>query len=125
MNRKSTCLICESEDNTAIRDPTHISDGGDAAVVGVVLRTQVLQLQNLRFPLQLRPNQHRYANVCKNINIFKKKKRRERGTGKETTKAKQLQRKVKEMNMYEVLMKPKWKEKEAQSFHCESRTQMK
>lgn len=27
------------------------------------------------------------------------------------TKAKQLQRKVKEMNMYTVLMKPKWKEK--------------
>lgn len=99
MNR-STCLICESEDNTAIRDPTHIPDGGDAAVVGIVLRTQVLQLQNLCFPLQLRPNQHRYANVCKNINIFKKEKRRERGTGKETTKAKQLQRKVKEMNMY-------------------------
>lgn len=60
-----TCLIGESEDDAAIRDAAHISDGGDAAVVGVVLRTQVLQLQYLRFPLQLRPNRHRYANVCK------------------------------------------------------------
>lgn len=66
-----TSLIGESEDNTAVRDSTHISDGGDAAVVCVVLRTQVLQLQNLCFPLQLRPNQHWYANVCKNINIIK------------------------------------------------------
>lgn len=66
----STCLIGESEDHAAVRDPTHVSHRGDAAVVGVVLRTQVLQLQNLRFPLQLRPNTHWYANVCKNINII-------------------------------------------------------
>ena len=33
------------------------------------------------------------------------------------TKAKQLQRKVKEMNMYAALMKPKWKEKVAE-FKC-------
>lgn len=64
-----TRLIGKSEDNTAVRDPTHISDRCDAAVVRVVLRTQVLQLQNLCFPLQLRPNQNWYANVCKNINI--------------------------------------------------------
>lgn len=58
--------VGESEDHAAIGDPAHVPDRGDAAVVGVVLRTQVLQLQNLCFPLQLRPNQHWDANVCEN-----------------------------------------------------------
>lgn len=35
----STCLVGESEDYAAIRDPTHISYGGNAAVVGIVLGT--------------------------------------------------------------------------------------
>lgn len=60
-----TCLVGESEDDAAVRDAAHVPDGGDAAVVGVVLGPQVLQLQYLRFPLQLRPNRHPYANVCK------------------------------------------------------------
>lgn len=68
-----TCPVSEREDHAAIGDPAHIPDRGDAAVVGVVLRTQVLQLQNLRFPLQLRPNQHWYANVCENTTgIFRR-----------------------------------------------------
>lgn len=61
-----TCPVGEREDHAAIGDPAHVPDRGDAAVVGVVLRTQVLQLQYLCLPLQLRPNQHWYANVCEN-----------------------------------------------------------
>lgn len=88
----STCLVGESEDYAPIRDPTHVSDRGNAAVVGVVLRTQVLQLQDFCFPLQLRPNQHWYANVCKNINIIKRKKCRKLVDDKGQTAPKKGQR---------------------------------
>lgn len=52
------CFVGESEDNAAVGDPAHVPDRRDAAVVGIVLGTQVLQLQDLRFPLQLRAKQH-------------------------------------------------------------------
>lgn len=63
----STCLVGKSEDNTAVRNPTHISDRGDAAVVSVVLGTQILQLQNLRFPLQLRRKNNTGMQMCAKI----------------------------------------------------------
>lgn len=81
-NGGSTCLVGESEDHAAVGDAAHISDGGHAAVVGVVLRTQVLQLQNLRFPLQLGSNQHWCANVCKkNSHKMELRRRRKPGDG--------------------------------------------
>lgn len=83
----STCLIGESEDNAAVRNPTHISDRGDAAVVGVILRTQVLQLQDLCFPLQLRPNQHWYANMCKSIILIKSRNAAKNRSGEAMKKA--------------------------------------
>lgn len=62
-----TCLVGEAEDHAAVGDAADVPHRGDAAVVGVVLRPQVLQLQNLRLSLQLRPNQHRYDNVCETL----------------------------------------------------------
>jgi len=63
------------------------------------LRPQVLQLQDLRFPLQLGPKQHWDANVCEDINVIELKKtqrEKKRGRGKGQTPPKE---KVEEMNM--------------------------
>lgn len=49
-----TCLVGEFEDDVSVGNATDVPNGSDAAVVGIVLRTKVLQLQDLRLPLQLR-----------------------------------------------------------------------
>lgn len=60
-----TCFIGESEDDPTVRNAAHVPDRGDAAVVRVVFRPQVLQLQDLCFPLQLRVRgREQCANVC-------------------------------------------------------------
>lgn len=60
-----TCFIGQSEDDPAVWNAAHVAYGGDAAVVSVVLRPQVLQLQDLSLPLQLRARgREQFANVC-------------------------------------------------------------
>lgn len=39
-----TCFVGEFEEDILVGDTTHIPDRGDAAVVGVILRSKVLQL---------------------------------------------------------------------------------
>lgn len=56
-----TCFICEPEQDVFVRDAAHVAHGGNAAVVGIILRPQVLQLQDLRLPLQLRPTATVYS----------------------------------------------------------------
>lgn len=60
-----TCFIGEAEDDPMVRNAAHAPDGGDATVVSVVFGPQVLQLQDLCFPLQLRVRgREQCANVC-------------------------------------------------------------
>lgn len=47
-----TGFVGEAEGDHFIRDAADIPHRGDAAVVGVVLRSQVLQLQDLGFSLE-------------------------------------------------------------------------
>lgn len=60
-----TCFIGEPEDDPTVRNAADVPDGGNAAVVGIVFGPQVLQLQDLCFPLQLRVRGRKQcANVC-------------------------------------------------------------
>lgn len=48
----ATCPVVQIEEGALVPDPTHLADGGDAGVLGVILGTEVLQLQDLGLPLQ-------------------------------------------------------------------------
>lgn len=50
---RPTCFIRESEGHHLVRDAADIPHRGDAAVIRVVLRSEVLQLQDLRFSLRV------------------------------------------------------------------------
>lgn len=47
-----TCPVVQIEDGTLVPDATHLADRGNTGVLGIILRTEVLQLQDLGFPLQ-------------------------------------------------------------------------
>lgn len=51
--RWNTCFVGQPEGHHFVRDVADVPDGSDAAVVGVVLRSKILQFQDLRFALQL------------------------------------------------------------------------
>lgn len=68
--KNQTCFIGQSEDDSAVSDAAHVPDGGDTAVVGVVLGSQVLQLQDFRFPLQLRAKDKERHEMCASVYIY-------------------------------------------------------
>lgn len=47
-----TCPVAQSEVGALVFNATDVPDGGEAGVVGVILRTQILQLQNLCLSLK-------------------------------------------------------------------------
>lgn len=49
-----TCPVAQSEVGALVFDATDVPDGGEAGVVGVILRPQILQLQNLCLSLKHR-----------------------------------------------------------------------
>lgn len=49
-----TCFVGKLEHDVLIGNAADVANGRDARVVGIVLRSEVLQLQDLRLPLQLR-----------------------------------------------------------------------
>lgn len=51
--QRPTCLVREPEGHHLVRDAADIPHRGDAAVIRVVLRSEVLQLQDLCFSLRM------------------------------------------------------------------------
>lgn len=47
-----TCPVVQIEEGALVSDAAHVTDRCDARVLGVILRTKVLQLQDLCLPLQ-------------------------------------------------------------------------
>lgn len=47
-----TCPVGQTEEGALVSYTTDVPDGGDAGVVSVILRTEVLQLQYLRLALK-------------------------------------------------------------------------
>lgn len=48
----ATCPVVQAEVGALVSDAADVPDGGDAGVFSVILRTKILQLQDLRLPLQ-------------------------------------------------------------------------